>query len=203
MLILVEGDIDRAVTLMIGAQHTNEETFVYPFWKTQMLSQNFDSALQIAQSWSADWEITLHVFTLREQLLAETLRAMGRETEANENARKALQRLTLLKESYPGDFRFSIAEMQAFGILGDTDKVSELINIYMSSKPSDAVEDIKTKYRIARSYAYAGMLNECVALLESLLSGYSSITVPWLELDPAFNGIRNEPGFVALLERHR
>jgi hypothetical protein len=59
------------------------------------------------------------------------------------------------------------------------------------------------KYRFAQSYAYAGMPDEAIATLAGLLSGYSNISVHWLELDPAFNGMRNQPEFIALLEQHR
>ena len=47
------------------------------------------------------------------------------------------------------------------------------------------------------------MPEESIATLDTLLSGISAISVPWVEHDPAFNGIRNTPEFIALLEKHR
>ena len=73
----------------------------------------------------------------------------------------------------------------------------------MSSKPADAVEDLNFKYQFARNYAYAGMLEKSITTLDLLLSGISTVTVKWVELDPAFNGIRHEPEFTKLMERHR
>ena len=93
--------------------------------------------------------------------------------------------------------------MEAYGILGDRQMVSDLVTRIMSSKPADAVEDMNFKYRFAQSYAQAGMLAESIETLDSLLSGISAISVPWLELDPEFDGIRNTPEFTALLEKHR
>jgi len=202
-LVLVNGDIERAATLMVGAQHSNDVSFTYPYWSTQMLAHRFDMALQIAQTWSADWEISMQTINLREQLLAESLRALGRNTDAKEKANEALLRLATMKQTGRDDYRVSTAQMRAYSILGDTQNVSELVAKVMSTKPVDAVEDLKFKYQVAKSYARADMPDESIEMLELLLSGYSNITVPWLELDPAFNGIRNEPEFVALLERHR
>ena len=62
---------------------------------------------------------------------------------------------------------------------------------------------MRFKYLFAQSYATAGMVDESIATLELLFSGPSTHSIPWVELDPAFDGIRNEPDFIALLERHR
>ena len=93
--------------------------------------------------------------------------------------------------------------MEVYAILGDQHKVSALVDKVLSTKPTDAVEDYLIKYRIAQSYAYASMLDESIATLDALLSGISLFSATWVELDPAFNSIRNEPEFIALLERHR
>jgi hypothetical protein len=58
-------------------------------------------------------------------------------------------------------------------------------------------------YRLTRSYGLAGMTDQCVETLDDLLNGISAVTVKWVELDPYFNAISNEPEFIAMLERHR
>jgi len=203
MLLVVNGDTKRATTLMLGAQHTNEKEFLVSYWNGQMLASQFDSALEIAQRWSENWEIDVKSINLREILIARTLKAMGQDGEARQSATEALGRLAEKKRQGLDDHRVSAAELQAYGILGEKQKVSDLAAKVVLSKPVDAVEDMNFKYRFAQSYAHADMLNESIATLESLLSGHSAISVPWLELDPAFNGIRKEPEFIALLERHR
>jgi len=203
MVLLVNGDIDRATTLVIGAQHTNDTMFTYAYWRTQIMARNFDEALLLAQGWSSDWEIRRQRIALDVQLLAETLKIMGREAEAEVQARLALSRLATIEQQGLDDYRLSDAKLSAYGILGETLKVSELADEVLVSKPYDAVEDFNFRYKFARHYAYAGMLGECLETLDGLLSGHSAISVPWLELDPAFDGIRNEPGFIELLERFR
>jgi len=202
-VLLVNSDIKRAKTLVVGAQHTKEPSFVYSFWVTQMMAGSLDPALQLSQTWSDDWEIGRELINLREQLVAEVLFAMGRKADAREKAQEALNRLAEMKQQGLNDYRVSAAEMRAYGILGDTVKVSGLVDKVLSSKPDDAVEELNFKYKFAQSYAFAGMHDESIATLDVLLSGRSAISVPWLELDPAFKDIRDEPAFVALLEQHR
>ena len=203
IVLKLNGDTDRASTLMVGAQHTNDIAFLFPYWNIQMLMGNFDSALEIAQKWSVGWETDVKSINLRESLIAITMKALGRDAEAFDNAHKVIARLEQKKQQGLDDFRVTAAEIEAYAILGDTQKVSELVEKVMSSKPADAVEDFNIRYRIAKNFAYAGMPDESITTLDALLSGISAVSVPWLELDPAFNNIRNNPKFIAMLERHR
>jgi tetratricopeptide (TPR) repeat protein len=203
LVILVNGDTERAETLMVGGQHTNDISTLLIYWPVKMLAGRFDSALEVANSWSDAWEMDVKAINLRESLIAMALNAMGRFDEAKENARIALNRLELIKQQGIDDFRVWTSELEAYAILGDRQKVSDLAAKIMTLKPADAVEDFNIRYRFAQSYAYAGMPDECIATLDTLLSGISAISVPWVELDPAFNGIRNQPEFIAMLEKHR
>ena len=203
MVLTVQGDTDRASTLVVGAQYTNDPNHLLAYWVVQKLSGQLETALAFAQKWPAEWEVGLFYIELREAFVAETLWAMSRYDEAKETARKALDRLDQLKQQGIDDYRVSAEAVSAHGILGNRQKVSEMVDHVRSTKPADAVEDFKFEFQFAQAYAYAGMNAECIAILESLLSGKSEISVPWLELDPAFNRLRNEPEFIALLERHR
>jgi len=108
-----------------------------------------------------------------------------------------------MKQEGIDDYRVSSQELVAYSILGDKQKVSELVEKIVSTKPADAVEDMRFRYLFAQSYARAGMADESIATLDLLFSGQSTHSVAWVELDPAFNHIRNEPDFIALMDRHR
>ena len=203
LALTVNGDTDRASTLMVGAQHTNDMGFLFPYWNTQMMTGHFDAALDIAKKWTVDWEIDVKRINLRESLIAISMKALGHNAEAMDSAQEALTRLTQKKQQGLDDARIAAAELEAYAILGDQRKVAELVEKVLTTKPADAVEDFLAKYRIAQNYAYAGMPGESIATLDALLSGISAFSVPWVELDPAFNDIRNEPDFIAMLERHR
>jgi TolB-like protein/Tfp pilus assembly protein PilF len=201
--LLVDGDTQRARTLLVGAQHTKDYNFLYAYWETQMLAGDFVKALEFVKSWPDEVEVNLNFFDLREILTAETLLAMGRESDAKAKAVEGLARLEKMKQEGLDDFRVSEQEAVAYSILGDKLKVSEAIAKVVATRPPDAVEELRLKYWYAQAYARADMSNECISTLDSLLSGPSTISIPWLDLDPAFNGIRDNPAFIGLLERHR
>jgi TolB-like protein/Tfp pilus assembly protein PilF len=203
LVLVISGDTDRAATLMVGAQHTNDMGFSLRYWNVQMMTGHFDAALDIAQKWSVDWEIDVVSIDLRENLIAISMQALGRNAEAMASAQEGLNRLAQKKLQGLDDHRVAATELEAYAILGDQQRVTELVEKVLTTKPADAVEDFNIRYRIAKNYAYAGMPGESIATLDALLSSISAISVPWVELDPAFNSIRNEPDFIALLERHR
>jgi len=203
LALVMNGDTERAATLMVGAQHTNDMAFLFPYWLIQMMTGHFDAALDIAQKWSPDWEIDVKNINLREGLIAISMNALGRNAEARVSAQEAINRLAQMKQQGLDDHRVATAELEAYAILGDQQKVSELVEKVFTTKPADAIEDFNTRYRIAQSYAYAGMPAESIATLDALLTGISGFSVPWVELDPAFNSIRKEPAFITLLEKHR
>ena len=203
MVTLVNGDINRATTLLVGAQHASDINHALAYWQNEMLAERFDRALEFAQTWKAEFEIGAYYIQLRETFVAETLKAMARDTEASEMAQEVLKRLDHLKQEGIDDFRVSSQELIAYSILGNKQKVSELVDKIVSTKPADAVEDMRFRYRFAQSYVTAGMVDEGIATLELLFSGPSAHSVPWVELDPAFNDIRNKPDFISMLERHR
>jgi tetratricopeptide (TPR) repeat protein len=203
MLLKVHGETDRASTMVVGAQYTDEPNHLILYWTVQLLSGQLEEALASAQNWPAKWEVGPYYIELREALIAETLWAMSRYDEARETARKTLGRLDQFKQQGIDDYRVSAEAVIAHGILGDRQMIAEMVNHVRSTKPADAVEDFRFEFQFAQAYAYAGMKAESIEILESLLSGNSDISVPWLELDPAFNRMRDEPEFIALLERHR
>ena len=203
MVILANGDAERASTLMIGAQHTNEWLFVFYYLDIKVMSGQFEAVLRSANTWPAEWEINRSNIGLKEHYLAETLKIMGRDDEAVAAAQKAITRLSELKELNPSDYRIAEAELRSYAVLGNRQKVTELAAQYLSTKPADAVEEMIDSYRLIRSYALAGMTDQCVETLDRLLTGISPVSIKWVELDPYFNGIRNEPEFIAMLDRHR
>ncbi len=203
MELIVNGNTERAASLVVGAQFTGDWGFSHTDWLVQMLSGRFDSALEIANSFPGEGAFDTAAIYLREILTAQSMKALGRDSEALDSAHGALNRLAQMKQKGIDDFRVATSELEAHAILGDKARVSGLVKEVLSTKPADAVEDFKIKYRFAKGYAYAGMPEQAIATLAELLSGYSDISVHVLELDPAFNDIRNTPGFAALLEKHR
>lgn len=203
MLILTSGDTDTANTLMIGAQHTNDSAFVLNYLEIMIVTSQFEAALLAAKSRRPEWEIDLLEILVNEQFIAEILMLMGKEGEARREAQNALNRLEEIRKQLPGDYRLFRAELRAQAVLGNQQKVLELNQQYLSNKPNDAVMELIYTYSFTQSLALAGMNEQCITKLDYILSGNNATSFKWVELDPYFDNIRNEPEFTAMMERHR
>ena len=203
MLVLTSGDIDRANTLVIGAQHTNESNFVTSYLEITMISRQFEAALRATDSWLPEWEIALSEIILKEHYRAEILMFMDREQDARKEAQTAIKRLEEIEKQFPGDYRVLDGKLRAYAVLGDRQEVSDLYEQLWSARPVDAVRTLIDEYGAAQSFALAGMSEQCITKLDSILSGNNATSFKWVELDPYFNHIRNEPEFIAMMEQHR
>jgi serine/threonine-protein kinase len=66
----------------------------------------------------------------------------------------------------------------------------------------DALEGPMMTLALAQIYAWTGENEEALRLLEHSLSNPDGITAPDLKLDPAWDPIRKDPRFQALIEKY-
>ena len=129
---------------------------------------------------------------------------MGREDDARAAANAALFRLQGLRSKFGDDYRIDLAEAKMSALNNaDPENVSSRLQKSMASWPEDKVEEAGFKLDFARIYGIAGMPAEAIEMLEPLFSPPSRTSVYTVDLDPAFDGIREDPEFVAMMERHR
>jgi TolB-like protein len=202
-LVRSDGDIDRALRLMVGAQHTGISEFIFSYIDLHVLARNFDEALDAVNQITDEMEILLPQIRLREQTEAEILLLASRNEAAQSAARSALSRLKTLETDSPRDYRFAEAESALYAILAEPEKVSRLVEETLNSKPADAVQDGIIRYSLARSLVIAGLHQEAFEQLELMLSNPGVVRVNYISLDPAFDTVRNAPEFVALMKKHR
>ncbi|MCH8221143.1 MAG: hypothetical protein IIA76_07365, partial [Proteobacteria bacterium] len=197
------GDAAKAVAAMVGAQHTIEYETRGFYVSALVLARRFDEALELAASWPAKWEQQRQRLILREASAAEILHFAGRASEAHEQAQLALGRLEQMKLSMPDDYRIYTPVAKMLAILGDAQGCVAAVEKTLQLKPADAVTDMQIRYQLARSLAIAGEQKRATEMLNSLIPPPTVISVPFVELDPAFDGIRDDPAFTKMLDRHR
>jgi hypothetical protein len=73
----------------------------------------------------------------------------------------------------------------------------------LATKPADAVQEMLDNYGLAKIFAMAGMTDKSLEILERQFSGINPVTIKYVELDPYFNAIRQDPKFIDFMERHR
>jgi len=198
------GDVQTAVQQTIGVQHGDDVNFYETFMLANILARRFEDALTAARALSDEMEIQIGEITFREDWAAQILYFMGRQDEARQAAGAALFRLKRLRTELGEDYRIDLAEARVSAIQGvDPDKVRTMVQKSQLSKPTDDVAAIQFDLNYAQIFGIAGMAPEAIKIIESILQPPSSTSVFTVDLDPAFDAIRNNPEFVSMMERYR
>jgi len=198
------GDTQTALQLTIGAQRASDYDFFETYMLTNMLARRHDDALAAARSLVNELEIGQNLITLREDWAAQNLYFMGKADEASQAASAALFRLKGLSAELGEDYRIDLAVARIRALQGASqDEVRTLVEKSKSSAPEDHLAEFQTRYTYAQIFAIAGMTGDAIKVLESLMSPPSDTSVYRIDLDPAFDGIRDNPEFVAMMDSDR
>ena len=198
------GDTDAAVKLTIGAQHGDDYDFFESYMLVNLLARRFEDALVAARNLPNDLEIQYGLITLREDWAAQTLHFMGNADEAKQAAGAALFRLKGLHTQLGEDHRIDLAEARIRALQGAApEEVRALVQKSISSVPEDNLAAFETRFTHAQIFAIAGMAPEAIDMLDSVLIPPSATSVYMVDLDPVFDSIRDDPEFIAMLERNR
>jgi hypothetical protein len=69
--------------------------------------------------------------------------------------------------------------------------------------PADDLAEFEVRFTHAQIFAIAGMVSESIEVLEPLFKPPSTVSPFVIDLDPAFDGIRDDPAFMAMMERNK
>ena len=198
------GDTQTAQQLMIGARYGSDYDFFESYMLVNMLARRFEEALTAARDIPNDLEIRRGLITLREDWAAQILHYMNKPEEVKQAAGAALFRLKGLRAELGEDYRIDLAEARIRALQGaGAEEVRALVQKSVSSAPADSVAGFQFKLYHAQIFGIAGMAPEAAEILESLLQPPSNVSVYRIDLDPAFNDIRDDPAFMAMMERNR
>jgi TolB-like protein/Flp pilus assembly protein TadD len=123
-------------------------------------------------------------------------------------ARLALERARVVLEQSVRDAPDNAARHAEFGaILAALGRKEEAIRegkraVELLPESKDALEGPMMTLALAQIYAWTGEHEEALRLLEHSLSNPDGITVPALKIDPAWDLIRQDSRFQALLEKY-
>ena len=198
------GDVQTAVQLTIGAQRGDAYDFLDAYMAVNLLAHRFEEALEAARSFSGEMEIQRNMITLKEDWAAQALHFMGRTEEARQSAAAALFRLKGLHAELGDDYRLDLAEARIRALQGgEPDEIRALVQNSQASAPADELAAFERRLAYAQIYGIAGMAPDAIEMLEPLFQPPSDTSVYTVDLDPAFDSIREDPAFVAMLDRNR
>jgi TolB-like protein/tetratricopeptide (TPR) repeat protein len=157
---------------------------------------------------SGDIERSAHLFRraagIRQEdfqtvvLLAQSLRVLGRNEEANEANREAVRRVERLIELDPGDARGLSLGAHALDDDGQRERALGWSSRALELHPNDQGVLINGACLFAR----AGRVDEALELLERTFArGFGKRD--WIEHDPDYDSLRSHPRFQAMLAKLR
>ncbi len=199
-----DGDTEAAVQLMIGAQHSNDLDFFDAFMSVNIFARRYEDALTAARQVRSELEIRRAGIILREDWAAQILFHMGRHDEAKQAAAAAVFRLKGLRTQLGEDYRIDLAEARVSAIQGVApDELRAMVKKSMSSAPADELAAFQNQYVYAQIFGMAGMVSDVIETLDSIWLPPSDTSAEKVNVDPAFDGVRNDPDFAAMMEKHR
>ena len=198
------GDVDTALRVTTGLQHTDQPFSTQVFVEVRQFAKQYDTALEAARAMPEDQEIHRSRIQVREELVAMTLRLAGRREEARAAADAAWFRLQNLRQTLGDDYRILHAEA-IVAVLRDEepDSIRRRIDQAVLARPADAVEEMIHDWELSRALGIAGMTEDLVRLLGSGLDAPSVMTVPRIDIDPAFDAVRDDLALATLLNGKR
>jgi serine/threonine-protein kinase len=199
-----DGSTDRARHLLEAAPEQDSPDIAYMFFQFDLYDRRPDLAMARLESSS------LNVFSLqvwyapRELLECMCLSELGRVDESEQACSLAADQLQHEIDTRPWDYRLHVALGQALARLGLRDeavhsceRVAELIPI-----AKDALTGAGRRVEIAKIYTRVGETDTALDLIDELLSIPCPLSVALLRLDPAWDPLRDNPRFQALLEKY-
>jgi serine/threonine-protein kinase len=123
-------------------------------------------------------------------------------------AQTAFERARTVAEQLVGDAPDDPGRHAALGvILAGLSRKEDAINegkkaVELLPESEDAVDGPKATAALAQIYAWVGEHDEAFRLLDHLLSVPNGLTVPLLKLDPAWDPLRKDPRFQALIDKY-
>src|SRR2546423_805331 len=201
----LKGDLGAAEKVFSSIPPESEPglTTLARFWILK-LKPNFPEALQVLQQFHGQ---TLHETSTapapKAFLEAEIYLLQGDEAKA----RAALEHARAVSEQLLREAPEDAARHGQHGlILAALGQKQEAIiegnrAVELLPESEDAFDGPQVTATLAQIYAWTGEFDEAFRLLDHLLVVPNGLTVPMLELDPAWDPLRKDPRFQALIDK--
>src|SRR5881227_2422305 len=202
----LKGDLSAAEKVFSSIPPESDPglTTLARFWILK-LKRNFPEALQVLQQFHGE---TLHETSTapapKAFLEAEIYLLQGDDAKA----RTALEHARVVSEQLLREAPEDPARHGQHGlILAALGQKQEAIikgnrAVELLPESEDAFDGPQVTAKLAQIYAWTGEFDEAFRLLDHLLVVPNGLTVPMLELDPAWDALRKDPRFQALIDKY-
>jgi TolB-like protein/Flp pilus assembly protein TadD len=207
MAVLWKGDLGAAEKVFPSTPTENDPEGMITWARTFILTleRKFPEALEVLERFRGEAMLTTTTAPAPKALLQGLIHLLqGDKTKAQpelEHARLVSEKL--LREA-PED---SARHAQHGLILAALGQKQEAIAegkraVELLPESQDALDGPHATANLAQIYAWTGEFDEAFRLLDHLFAVPSNLTVPILKLDPAWDPLRQDPRFQALIDKY-
>lgn len=199
--ILWKGDIDDVHDFF--RENPGIKTGFPGDWiRFKILIRDYEGAIKTVRDVPRDlYDGQLHLYT-QSYVKAIAYDYAGEPDAAREYYQKALKEYEEMEETYTDDPRYRAALGRIYAGLGNSDEAIKngMHSVQLITDLVDALEAPPYIHELAIIYAALNKPAESVEILRELLSNPGYLTIPRLNLEPAWDSIRNTPEFRQLLK---
>jgi len=170
-----------------------------------LLTRKYDQLLQLTEKFPDDALATMPgSLAMKYFALGIARKGLGDEVAAGTAFLKAKDILSEQVKQKPDDADLCVQLAKILAWLGEKDAAIAEAQRAMELRPEskDAFEGPQVTEQVAQVYAIVGDNARAVELLDGLLSRPSEVTLQTLKVNPAWDPLRNDPGFQALFAKY-
>ena len=178
---------------------------VWAQWLVLMLQRNFPKALAVVEKFPGETLIIETTAPVPKALLKGSIHWLqGDKPKSHSEFEQArIISENLLREAPEDPARHA----QHGFILAALDRKQEAIAegkraVELLPESQDAFAGPRITCSLAQIYAWTGESDEAFGLIDHLLETPNGLTIPMLKLDPAWDPLRKDPRFQALIDKH-
>jgi serine/threonine-protein kinase len=201
---LWDGGTERARRLLLGAPTLDDPRLAYSSLRLDFYDRDFGAMLAGIDKLQSDVLALEDAYLPKELLRCVALDAANDGENAPAACESAVSVLTREIELRPYDYRLHSALGHAYARLGHGGNAVSSAERAVEMWPIsvDAFEGARPAIELAKIYARVGDHGRAIDQIEDLLSIPCRLSVPLLQLDPAWDPLRDHPRFQALLEKY-
>jgi serine/threonine-protein kinase len=175
-------------------------------WRVAIYQRDYVKALRRIDAWSTGVNVSTAIYIPKASYYGVTYLLAGQPELAKAEFQRARAQLEKALQSDPRDDRLYVSLAEAMAGLGEPTAATDLVRRAMATTPKS--EDMLAGpyvliESIMRALTLAGEWTFAIDMLDNYLSGPGHWTIEGLLPDPRLDPIREDPRFLALVEKYR